>query len=127
MGNPKKPKFKRQESWRYIRVKPSWRRPRGNSSRMRKRIKGLPKVVSVGYGNKKELRGLHPSGYKPVLIHNLRELEAVDGKTQAVLVAHSVGEKKRTQILERAKELNLKVLNPPPVEEAVEEGKEGSS
>jgi len=49
MVNSKKPKFKRQESWRYIRVKSSWRKPKGKSSRMRRRIKGWPKLVSVGY------------------------------------------------------------------------------
>jgi len=115
----KKPVFKRQESWRYIRVKSSWRKPRGKTSRMRRRIKGWPKIVSVGYGGKRSLRGLHPSGYKPVIVHNVKELEKVD-KSQAVVIAHSIGERKRLQILEKAKELGLKVLNQKLVEEKTE-------
>ncbi len=124
MVNPKKPEFKRQESWRYIRVKPNWRKPKGKSSRMRRRIKGWPKLVSVGYGNKKELRGLHPSGHQPVIVHNINELEKINKDTQAVVIAHTVGERKKLQILEKAKELGLKVLNRKmPEEEKVEEEK----
>lgn len=119
MVKHKKPVFKRQESWRYIRVKSSWRKPRGKTSRMRRRIKGWPKIVSVGYGGKRSLRGLHPSGYKPVIVHNVKELEKVD-KSQAVVIAHSIGERKRLQILEKAKELGLKVLNQKLVEEKTE-------
>jgi large subunit ribosomal protein L32e len=124
MVNSKKPKFKRQESWRYIRVKSSWRKPKGKSSRMRRRIKGWPKLVSVGYGNKKELRGTHPSGYKPIIVHNIDELEKINKETQAIVIAHTVGEKKSLQILDKAKELGLKVLNRKmPEEEKVEEEK----
>lgn len=119
MVKHKKPVFERQESWRYIRVKSSWRKPRGKTSRMRRRIKGWPKIVSVGYGGKRSLRGLHPSGYKPVIVHNVKELEKVD-KSQAVVIAHSIGERKRLQILEKAKELGLKVLNQKLVEEKTE-------
>ncbi|MBS7655363.1 50S ribosomal protein L32e [Candidatus Bathyarchaeota archaeon] len=120
MVNRKKPVFKRQESWRYIRVKSSWRKPKGKTSRMRRRIKGWPKIVSVGYGGKRSLRGVHPSGYKPVIVHNVKELEKVNKEFQAVIIAHSIGERKRLQILEKAKELGLKVLNRKPVVEEAE-------
>jgi large subunit ribosomal protein L32e len=119
MVNLKKPIFKRQESWRYIRVKPNWRKPKGKSSRMRRKIKGWPKLVSIGYGNKKELKNLHPSGYKPVIVYTIKDLEKINKETQAIVIAHTVGEKKRLQILEKAKELGLKVLN-----KKVEEEKE---
>ncbi|MBS7658242.1 MAG: 50S ribosomal protein L32e [Candidatus Bathyarchaeia archaeon] len=125
MVNPKKPEFKRQESWRYVRVKSSWRKPKGKSSRMRRRIKGWPKSVSVGYGNKKELRGTHPSGYKPVIVYNIKDLEKINKETQAVIIAHTVSERKKLQILEKAKELGLKVLNrkAPEEEKKIEEEK----
>ncbi len=119
MVNLKKPTFKRQESWRYIRVKPNWRKPKGKSSRMRRKIKGWPKLVSIGYGNKKELKNLHPSGYKPVIVYTIKDLEKINKETQAIVIAHTVGEKKKLQILEKAKELGLKVLN-----KKVEEEKE---
>lgn len=108
----RRPEFVRQESWRYKRIKPNWRHPRGIDSKMRLEVKGWPKRVKVGYRGPKAVRGLHPSGYKEVLIHNVKELEKLDPETEAARIAHSVGTKKRKEILKRAKELGIKVLNP---------------
>ncbi len=108
----RRPEFVRQESWRYKRVKPSWRRPRGIDSKMRMEVKGWPKRVKVGYRGPRAVRGLHPSGYKEVLVHNVKELEKLDPETEAARIAHTVGARKRREILKRAKELGIKVLNP---------------
>jgi hypothetical protein len=40
------------------------------------------------------------------------DLEHVDAKTQAVRIAHTVGERKRVEILDHAKKANIRVLNP---------------
>ena len=58
----KKPDFVRQESWRYVRVKESWRKPKGMDSKMRLQKKGWPPIVKVGYRGPSKARGLHPSG-----------------------------------------------------------------
>jgi large subunit ribosomal protein L32e len=92
MNPRKKPKFKRWMSQAYKRVKESWRRPRGIHSKVRIRKKGKIKRPSVGYGAPKELRFLHPSGLKEVLVSNLKDLEKVDPKSQAIRIAHTVGE-----------------------------------
>ncbi len=117
----KKPDFKRQESWRYKRVGKSWRRPRGLDSKMRKRVKGWPKSVTVGYRGPKETRGLHPSGYFEVLVRNVDDIGKVDSKTQAIRIAHTVGARKRVEILARAGDMGIHVLNPKVVEEVEEE------
>ena len=117
----KKPDFKRQESWRYKRVGKSWRRPRGLDSKMRKRVKGWPKSVAVGYRGPKEARGLHPSGYVEVLVRNVDDISGVDPETQAVRIAHTVGERKKVEILARAGDMGIYVLNPKRVAEAKEE------
>jgi LSU ribosomal protein L32E len=108
----RKPEFVRQESWRYKRVKESWRKPKGIDSHMRLQIKGWPPIVKVGYRGPKAARYLHPSGYRDVLIHNIKELTMLDPSKDAARIASTVGARKRALILQKAKELGIKVLNP---------------
>ncbi len=117
----KKPKFVRQESWRYRRLKENWRRPRGLDNKMRRKIKGWPLTASVGYRGPKVARGLHPSGFKEVLIYNTEELEKIDQKTQAVRIAHTVGKRKRAKILTEAKKRKIIILNLKEVKEVEKE------
>ncbi len=120
----KKPDFVRQESWRYDRLKENWRRPKGIDNKMRRKIKGWPPTVNVGYRGPKAVRGLHPSGYEEVFVYNVEDLKKVDPKTQAVRIAHTVGKKKRMQILQEAKKRKIMILN---LSEAKEEAKKVSS
>jgi len=106
-----KPKVRRQESWRYVRVKESWRRPRGKTSRVRLRRRGWPAMPMVGYRRPKIYRGLHPSGYRERLIHNVKELEGLNPETDAVRIGHRVGGRKRASIIDQAQRLGLKILN----------------
>lgn len=108
----RKPDFVRQESWRYKRVDESWRKPRGIDSKMRKEVKGWPAKVKVGYRGPKAARGLHPSAYKEVLVYNVDDLSGINPKVEAVRIAHTVGARKRAEILSRARELGIHVLNP---------------
>ncbi len=109
--NRRRPKFIRQESWRYKRVKPNWRRPRGIDSKMRLKKKGKPPLVSIGYRGPRAVRGLHPTGFEEVLVHNPKELETIDPSRQAVRIASAVGRRKRIEIIEKADELGIVVLN----------------
>jgi len=90
----------------------SWRRPRGLHSKQRQHRKAKGAHPTPGYGSPVAVRGLHPSGYEDVLVHNPMELEGLDPATQAVRIAGAVGMKKREQMQARAAELGLKVLNP---------------
>lgn len=120
----KKPDFARPESWRYVKLKESWRRPRGLDHKMRRKIKGWPPTVSVGYKGPKVARGLHPSGYKEVLVHNAKEVSNIDPKSEAARIAHTVGKKKRVQIIAEAKKKKVFILNFKPAKELVEKEEE---
>jgi len=106
-----RPKFVRQESWRYIRLAENWRKPKGVDNKMRKQVSGVPPLVKVGYRGPKRARGLHPSGYRDRLIHNIRDLEKLDPKIDAARIGHSVGRRKRIDIVSKANALGVKVLN----------------
>jgi len=107
----REPDFIRQESWRYVRVKESWRRPRGIDSKMRLKKKGRPPLPNIGYRVPKIVRGRHPSGFIEVLVHNVKELEGIDPKRYAIRIASTVGRRKRIEIIKMADKLGIKVLN----------------
>jgi large subunit ribosomal protein L32e len=104
--------FVRPESWRYKRLETSWRKPKGVDNHQRKQKgRGIPPLVKVGYGGPKKVRGLHPSGYTDNLVFNVKDLEKLNPKTDGVRIGHSVGTKKRIEIIVKAIEKKFKVFN----------------
>ncbi|MFQ5883547.1 MAG: 50S ribosomal protein L32e [Thermoplasmata archaeon] len=122
----RRPAFKRQEWFRYRKLGQSWRRPRGLHSKMRRGLKYRPKMVSVGHRSPRKSRGLHPSGFEEIIIHNRKELELLNPKTQAARIGHSVGTRKRVSIESRADEIGIHILNRSMVH-GPEESKENGS
>jgi len=113
MVNPKrKRKFLRQSTISYKRLKRKWIKPRGGQGKMRRKEKGRSGMPSIGYGAPKQLRYLHPSGLKEVLIYNVTDLQKVNPKIEAAKISHSLGKRKRQEIVKKAEELKVKVLNP---------------
>lgn len=78
---------------------------------MRRYEAGKPAMPSIGYGSPKATRGLHPSGYKDVLIYNMKDLENLDATTEAGRISASIGKKKKAELLDKANELGIKILN----------------
>jgi large subunit ribosomal protein L32e len=107
----KRPKFIRQESWRYDRLAENWRKPKGKDNKMRKQKAGVPAIVKVGYRGPKVTRGLHPSGYTDNIVHNVGDLAGLNPKTDAVRMGHTVGTRKRKAIIAEATKMGLKILN----------------
>ena len=106
------PDFVRPESWRYVRLQTNWRKPKGIDHHQRKqKSRGRPGLVKVGYRGPKEARGLHPSGFTDNLVYNLNDLEKLDPKKDGVRFGHSVGTKKRKEIVAKAIEDKFKIFN----------------
>jgi large subunit ribosomal protein L32e len=108
----RRPKFVRQESWRYGRLAETWRKPKGKDNKMRRQLSGAPRLVKIGYRSPRKARGLHPSGYTDNIVFNANDLASLDPSKDAARIAHAIGKRKRLLILAEARTKGIKVLNP---------------
>lgn len=107
----RRPAFRRQEWFRYKRLGDTWRKPQGGQSKLRRHMGYRWNIPSIGYRSPRAVRGLHASGFREVLVHNLRDLEGVDPSREAVRVAHGVGTRKRELIEKACDEREIRILN----------------
>ena len=106
-------KFNRFYSDRHKRVFESWRKPHGIDSRIRRRFKGNRPMPKIGYGSNKKTRNLLPNGFLKFRVYNVNDLNLLlmHNKKFAAEIAHQVSTQKRKQIIERAAQLNVQVIN----------------
>ncbi len=109
----REPRWMRMDEWRYLRIAHGehWRRPRGNDNKIRLEIKGYPKRVKVGYGKPRLVKNLHPSGFKLVIVHRPEDVDRVDPTKEAIVIGRTVGLRKRIEIVRRAIEKGVRVMN----------------
>jgi large subunit ribosomal protein L32e len=107
----RKPVFVMQDAHKMKRLKPHWRKPRGIDSKIRLNLKGYNTAVEVGYGSPKEVRGLDRSGLEPIIVANALDVERLDNLKQGAIISGTVGNKKKIEIIKKAKELNVTILN----------------
>merc|ERR1711909_73665 len=107
-------KFTRHQSDRYDKVKRNWRKPKGIDNRVRRKFKGIYKMPNIGYGSSSVTRHMMPTGFKKVLIHNVKELEVLmmSNKTYCAEIARGVSAKNRKTLIERAARLAIRITNP---------------
>lgn len=110
----RRPVFGRQAAHRYYRIgrDGTWRRPRGLQSKQRRHYGYRPRIVRVGYRTPARVRGLVPSGFRPILVRTSKDLESVDARTEAAIIARTVGTRRRLVLEEEARKLGIRVLNP---------------
>jgi len=119
MKKRKKSKFIRQEATFVKRLGKKWRRAKGNQSKQRLKKKGKAKMPSPGYRSSRKIRGLHPSGFQEVLVFSINDLEGLDPNKHACRIGSTVGKKKRFEIMKKASEIKLKILNPTRIKEEI--------
>ena len=77
---------------------------------MRRKFKGMYKMPNIGYGSAASTRHMLPSGFKKVLVHNMKELEVLmmTNKTYCAEIARGVSAKNRKNLVERAQQLAVR-------------------
>ena len=109
----KKPQFLQQGSRNLVRLKKAWRHPRGKHSKLREHEVAKGAWPMPGYGMPRSVRGLHPCGLEEVRVFNVDQLNSIKPDKQACRIGAAVGKKKKMELIKKAGELKIKVLNPP--------------
>merc|ERR1712142_864392 len=107
-------KFIRHQSDRYKKLSTWGRKPKGIDNRVRRKFKGMYLMPNIGYGSAAKTRHMMPSGFKKVLVHNVKELEVLmmSNKTYCAEIARGVSSKNRKTLVERAAQLAIRITNP---------------
>ena len=87
-----------------------WRKPKGIDIYFKKED-GL--VPGTGYRTSNKIRFVHPSGYRERLVRNIKEITELEKlkESTAARISAKVGRKKKTEMVKKADELKIKVLN----------------
>jgi len=105
----KKPKFLRQDVHKVKRLKKKWRKPKGMHNKMRLGLRGHRKSPSIGYSNKKEIKGC-VGGLRPVIIKNVGDLNKLN-KSCIAIISSKLGLKKRIMVVNKLKQMDVSVAN----------------
>lgn len=105
------PPFVRMESWRYKRVKSSWRRCKGIDNKTRKKYNNGIVAPDVGYRTPNEVRDLHPCGLEDVLILHKEDLEKLSPEVHGIRISARLGAKKKVDLIEFARGKGFRILN----------------
>ena len=106
-------KVQRFQSQRFMRVASSWRKPVGIDGRVRRRFRGTLSMPTIGRRNDRRTRNYSKDGFKTFLISNPGDLELLlmNNRTYKGEIAQNISKRKRAQIVQRAKELNVGLTN----------------
>jgi large subunit ribosomal protein L32e len=110
----RRPRFTRQASYRYWRIgrDRAWRKPRGLQSKQRRHYGYRSTIVSVGFRSPRLVRGRTPTGFLPIVVQTVGEIERVDPAHEAAIIARTVGTQRRLVLEEAARKRGVHVLNP---------------
>jgi large subunit ribosomal protein L32e len=107
----------------FIRMRTGWRKPKGIDNRVRRKFLGTTRMPKIGYGSAKKTRHMLPNGFYKFTVSTTADLDMLlmHNTKFAVEVAHNVSSRKRKEIVERAQQLGLHILNKFARVQAVEE------
>ena len=107
-------KFQRVDVNKYSKLglgrkrKVTYRKGKGEGNKIRLKMKGHLRNVSIGFRTPRKTRGL-VQGLQPILVHNVNELLQI--KEGQIAIIAKIGDKKRKEIAEVATKNNIKIDN----------------
>ena len=110
----KKPKFfritwhKMHKLGMKVKKKRKWRRAIGRHNKIRLNSRGRDVKPTIGWQSDKSIRGTI-KGLLPVTVETVKQLDSVV-KGQGIIIAN-VGKKKRLEIIKKANEMKITILN----------------
>ena len=110
----KKPKFLRNDWHKKIRLgrkikkKRKWHGAKGRQNKLRLNRKGHQQRPKVGWGADKNSKGF-VQGVEAIRVENVKEIMSI--KKGAGIIIGKIGKKKRLQIIKKANEMKIKILN----------------
>ncbi len=110
----KKPKFLRIGYTQYSKLglrrkkKQKYRKAKGGENKVRLKMKGHLRNVSIGFRSEKKTRGL-VNGLMPIRISSVEELKKL--KKNEIGVAAKIGNKKKIEVAEYALKNNMRLIN----------------
>ena len=80
---------------------------------MRRRFGGTVRMPKIGNKQDKDTRHMLPSGFKKLLIRSPKDIELLlmNNRVYAGEIAQNIGAQKRKALVQRAKELNVRLTN----------------
>jgi len=110
----KKPGFLRKDWHKHIKLGKTvkkarkWRAAKGRQNKIRLGVKGHQARPKIGWCADARTKGFI-GGIEAVRVENMKEMEAVR-KGQGVIIG-AVGKKKKTELIAKAKEMKITILN----------------
>ena len=104
----------RFHSDRFMRVSPSWRKPRGIDNPLRRRFKSKAFIApAIGYGSNKRTRHLLPNGFYKFRVTKVADIELLlmHNRKYCAEIAANISSRKRMEIIKRAAQLGVRVVN----------------
>jgi large subunit ribosomal protein L32e len=104
--------FTKKDASKLKRIGTSWRRPRGRKNKTKVGKKGHRPLPSSGYKTKGSERN-RISGKVPVRVYAPSQVQNLNADNNIVIIASSVGNLKRMEIMKVCSSKNIKVFNAP--------------
>ncbi|HII17320.1 TPA: hypothetical protein HA361_05385 [Candidatus Woesearchaeota archaeon] len=107
----RKPSFRTQDAHKKLRLKDRWRRARGIQSKVRLKKRGYARKIAQGYRSPAAVRGLSRDGLRQVVVSAVSQIKELNHQADGIIIARSVGLKKRLALIEEAKKAKFTILN----------------